>query len=178
MTLARFVTKNALRNKRRSILTMLSIAFSLLLLTFMMTLWRAFALDGGSTESAKRLVVRHRSCLMFTLPSYYAEKMRAIPGVVAVVPLTWFRGVYKDQKPGNFFARFGTDPNEFPKVYRDMQIWDEQVKARQRDRQGAVVDDTLAKNYGWKLGRPYLHSGRHLSGQSRTECARHISLRS
>jgi hypothetical protein len=36
MTLARFVTKNAFRNKRRSILTMLSIAFSLLLLTFML----------------------------------------------------------------------------------------------------------------------------------------------
>lgn len=152
MTLARFVTKNAFRNKRRSILTMLSIAFSLLLLTFMMTLWRAFALDEGSTESAKRLVVRHRASLMFTMPTYYAEKMRAIPGVVAVVPLTWFQGIYKDQKPGNFFARFGTDPNEFPKVYRDMQIPDDQMKAWQRDRQGAIVDDTLARNYGWKLG--------------------------
>ena|SRR5215831_5375572 len=105
MTLARFVTKNAFRNKRRSILTMLSIAFSLLLLTFMMTLWNAFTLNEGSTDSAKRLVVRHRASLMFTMPSYSAEKMLAIPGVVGVVPLTWFQGVYKDQKPGNFFAR-------------------------------------------------------------------------
>jgi len=152
VTLARFVTKNAFRNKRRSILTMLSIAFSLFLLTFMMTLWRAFALDEGSAESASRLVVRHRSSLMFTLPSYYGEKMRAIPGVVAVVPLSWFQGVYKDQKPENFFARFGTDPNELLKVYRDMQIPDNQVRAWQRDQQGVIVDDTLAKNYGWKLG--------------------------
>ena len=159
MTLARFVTRNAFRNKRRSILTMFSIAFSLFLLTFMMTLWHAFAVDEGSTESASRLVVRHRSSLMFTLPSYYAEKMRAIPGVVAAVPLTWFQGVYKDQKPGNFFARFGTDPGEFPKVYRDMQIPDDQVKAWQRDRQGAIVDDTLAKNYGWKLGDRILIQG-------------------
>ena len=37
MTLSRFVTKNALRNKRRSILTIASIGVSLLLLTFMMT---------------------------------------------------------------------------------------------------------------------------------------------
>lgn len=104
MTLTRFVTKNAFRNKRRSILTVLSIAFSLLLLTFMMTLWHAFGLNEGSIESAQRLVVRHRVSLMFTLPGYYAEKMRTIPGVVAVVPLSWFQGVYKDQKPGNFFA--------------------------------------------------------------------------
>ena len=152
MTLTKFVTKNAFRNKRRSILTVLSIAFSLLLLTFMMTLWHAFALDEGSAESAQRLVVRHRVSLTFTLPSYYREKIRAIPGVVAVVPLTWFQGIYKDQKAGNFFARFGTDPDELLKVYRDMQIPDDQVKAWQRDRQGAIVDDTLARNYGWKLG--------------------------
>ena len=35
MTLTSFVRKNAFRNKRRSILTVLSIGFSLLLLTFL-----------------------------------------------------------------------------------------------------------------------------------------------
>jgi putative ABC transport system permease protein len=152
MTLLRFVTKNAFRNKRRSILTVASIAFSLLLLTFMMTLWHAFSLDEGSSESAQRLVVRHRGSLALNMPSYYREKIRDIPGVVAVVPLTWFQGVYKDQKAGNYFARFATDPYELLNVYRDMPISDDQVKAWQRDRQGAIVDDTLATNYGWKLG--------------------------
>ena len=65
MTLTRFVTKNAFRNKRRSTLTVLSIAFSLLLLTLMMTIWRAFYLDQGSAESAQRLVVRHRYRSLF-----------------------------------------------------------------------------------------------------------------
>ena len=152
MTLTRFVTKNAFRNKRRSTLTVLSIAFSLLLLTFMMTLWHAFSLDEGSAESSERLVVRHRVSLTFTLPSYYRDKIRAVPGVVAIVPSSWFQGVYKDQKPENFFPRFGTDPDEFFKVYRDIKIPDDQVKAWQRDRQGAVVSDTLAAKYGWKLG--------------------------
>ncbi len=152
MTLTRFVTKNAFRNKRRSILTVLSIALSLLLLTFMMTLWHAFALDDSSAESAQRLVVRHRVSLTFSLPGYYREKIRSIPGVVAVVPVSWFQGIYKDQKPENFFPRFGTDPDEFFKVFRDMEMPDDQVKAWQRDRQGVIVDDTLAKKYGWKLG--------------------------
>jgi putative ABC transport system permease protein len=152
MTLTRFVTKNAFRNKRRSILTVLSIAFSLLLLTFMMTLWHAFALNDGSAESAQRLVVRHRVSLTFTLPGYYREKIRAIPGVAAVVPVSWFQGIYKDQKPENFFPRFGTDPDEFFKVFRDVEMPEDQIKAWQRDRQGVIVDDTLAKQYGWKLG--------------------------
>ena len=59
MTLTRFVSKNAFRNKRRSILTVLSIAFSLLLLTLMMTLWRSFYIDNGSAESNLRLITRH-----------------------------------------------------------------------------------------------------------------------
>lgn len=152
VTLTRFVTKNAFRNKRRSILTVLSIAFSLLLLTLMMTIWRAFYLDEGSAESAERLVVRHRVSLTFSLPGFYREKIRAVPGVVAVVPVSWFGGIYKDDKPENFFAQFGTDPAEFFKVYRDIQMPEEQRTAWQRDRQGVIVDDTLARKYGWKLG--------------------------
>ena len=152
MTLTRFVTKNAFRNKRRSILTVLSIAFSLLLLTFMMTIWRGFYLDQGSAESSERLVVRHRVSLTFTLPGYYREKIRAIPGVVSVVPVSWFGGIYKDQKPENFFARFATDPDEFFKTFRDLQMPDDQIKTWQRDRQGVIVDDYLANKYGWKIG--------------------------
>jgi len=152
MTLSRFVTKNAFRNKRRSILTVLSIAFSLLLLTLMMTIWRAFYLDEGSAESAERLVVRHRVSLTFSLPGFYREKIRAVPGVVAVVPVSWFGGIYKDEKPENFFAQFGTDPEEFFKVFRDIKMPAEQLMAWQRDRQGVIVDDTLANKYGWKLG--------------------------
>ena len=152
MTLTRFVTKNAFRNKRRSILTVGSLAVSLLLLSFMMTLWHAFALDEGSAESAERLIVRHRVSLTFSLPGFYREKIRAIPGVVAVVPVSWFGGIYKDQKPENFFAQFGTDPEEFFKVYRDTTMPEEQLKAWQRDRQGVIVDDTLATKHGWKIG--------------------------
>ena len=152
MTLTRFVTKNAFRNKRRSILTMLSIGVSLLLLTFMMTLWHGFYIDKGSAESTRRLVTRHRVSLTFSLPGFYREKIRAVPGVVAVVPNSWFGGLYKDDKPENFFAQFGTDPDEFVKVYPEMQIPADQLAAWQRDRAGVIVNDELAQQHGWKLG--------------------------
>jgi putative ABC transport system permease protein len=152
MTLTRFVSKNAFRNKRRSILTVLSIAFSLLLLTLMMTLWRSFYLSDASAESAQRLITRHKVSLTFNLPAYYREKIRSVPGVTAVVPTSWFGGLYKDDKPENFFAQFGTDPEEFFKVYRDITISPKEVSDWQHDRQGVIVDDSLAKKHGWKLG--------------------------
>ena len=152
MTITRFVTKSAFRNKRRSILTVLSITFSLLLLTLMMTVWRAFYMDTLSAESAQRLVTRHRVSLAESMPLFYREKIRAIPGVVAVAPNNWFGGIYKDEKPENMFAQFGTDPDEFFKIYTDFKIPADQVEAWQRDRAGAIVDDQLAKKHGWKVG--------------------------
>src|ERR1700719_4358500 len=98
MTLTRFVTKNALRNKRRSILTVLSVGVSLLLLTFMITLWQGFYIEKGSAESTRRLVTRHRVSLTFNLPGFYREKISAVPGVNAVVTNSWFGVLYKDDK--------------------------------------------------------------------------------
>jgi len=159
MTLTRFVTKNAFRNVRRSVLTVLSISFSLLLLTLMMAIWRNIYLTKGSEESALRLVTRHKVSLAFEMPSFYREKIRALPGVVAIVPGNWFGGVYKDDKSGNFFAQFGTDPDEFFTVYKDWQIAPDQVAAWQHDRAGAVVDEDLMKRYGWKVGQRVVITG-------------------
>jgi putative ABC transport system permease protein len=152
MTLTRFVGKNAFRNKRRSVLTVISIALSILLLTLMMALWHTFYLDDGSAESNLRLLVRHRVSLAFDLPAYYREKIRAVPGVVGVVPLSWFGGIYIDDKPEHSFAQLGTDPEEFFNVYRDELMPADQIAAWQHDRQGVIVDTTLAKKFGWNLG--------------------------
>ena len=153
MTITRFVTKSAFRNKRRSILTVLSITFSLLLLTVMMTVWHRFYVDKGDAQSAQRLITRHRVSLTQNMPVYYREKMRTVPGVVAVAPTQWFGGLYKDEgKPENFFAQFGTDPAEIFTVMTDFKIPDDQLAAWQHDQAGCVVDSELAKKFGWKIG--------------------------
>ncbi len=152
MTLADFVRKNAFRNKRRSILTVLSIGGSLLLLTFLITIWRSFYDSKPTEQSAQRLIVRHKVSLVFNLPSYYKQKIRAIPGVKEVVNEQWFGGQYMDDKPEHYFAQFGTDPQEIFKVYPEFKIPPDQLEAWQRDRAGAVVDVGLANKFGWKVG--------------------------
>src|SRR6266702_8760469 len=59
MTLTLFACKSALRNKRRSVLTMVGTGFSLLLLCFLMVVWRSFYVDPGSAQSAQRLIMQH-----------------------------------------------------------------------------------------------------------------------
>jgi putative ABC transport system permease protein len=152
MTLSSFILRNTFRNKRRSLLTLLSISFSLLLLTLMMSIWRTFYIDQAAPEAARRVITRDRVSLSFLLPGYYRDKIRAVPGVTAVAPMTWFGGRYKDDRPENFFAQIATDPDEYLKVASDKIVPADQVAAWQRDRAGALVDITLAKKYGWKIG--------------------------
>ena len=152
MTLGSFVIRNTFRNKLRSVLTMVSISFSLLLLTMMICIWRSFYVDQVAPEAARRLVIRDRVSLAFFLPAFYRDKIRSVPGVSAVAPITWFGGRYIDDRPEHFFAQMGTDPDEYLKVASDKIIPPDQVKAWQQDRTGCIVDVTLAKKYGWKLG--------------------------
>ncbi|MDD5542507.1 MAG: ABC transporter permease [Acidobacteriia bacterium] len=152
MSRARFVIKNGLRNKRRTLLTILSIAFSLLLLTLMISVYRGFYIDQGTADSALRLITRHRVSLTFFLPSSYEQKIRAIPGVVDAVPMEWFGGIYKDDRPENFFAQMAVNPEELFSVYKDWKIPPDQLQAWIRDRAGAVVDRKLADKHRWKLG--------------------------
>lgn len=152
MTLGSFVVRSAFRNKRRSLLTMFSISFSLLLLTLMISIWRTFYIDQVAPEAARRLIIRDRVSLAFFLPQYYRDKIRNVPGVTAVVPLTWFGGRYIDDRPEHFFAQLATDPDEYLKVASDKITPPDQVKAWQQDRAGALVDVTLANKYGWKIG--------------------------
>src|SRR5689334_21534285 len=134
MTLARFVRKNAFRNWRRTLLTVGSMAFSLLLLSFLMSIWRAFySNDLRSEQSQMRLIVRHKVSLTNLLPISYRNDIHHIPGVTHVVPFNWFNGVYKDSKPANFFARFGVDPDEFFGVYTELSIPKDQEEAWKKD---------------------------------------------
>jgi putative ABC transport system permease protein len=152
MTLVGFVQKSTFRNRRRCTLMVLSMSFSFLLLCILMSAWRSYYIDPGSVESAKRLVVIHKVSLANPLPAYYREQIRRVSGVTYVVPMSWFGGIYRDSKPENFFARFGTDPEEFFNTYRELSIPVDQQESWIKDRAGAVADIELAKKYGWKIG--------------------------
>ena len=152
MTLGSFIVRNTFRNKRRSLLTMISISFSLLLLTLMLCIWRTLYVDQFAPQASRRLIIRDRVSLAFSLPTYYRDRIRSVPGVTAVVPYIWFEGRYIDSRPEHFFARMATDPDEYLKVAVDKIVPPDQLKAWQQDRTGALVDVTLMDRYGWKLG--------------------------
>src|SRR5512138_3725653 len=74
MRLASFVWKNMVRNRRRTVLTVLSIGLSLFLLSTLMTVLTELGRESEGGDQHLRLVVRRASSLGDPLPEAYLEK--------------------------------------------------------------------------------------------------------
>jgi hypothetical protein len=105
----------------------------------------------GTAGFGEAIITRDRVSLAFFLPAYYREKIRSVPGVVAVVPMTYFGNVYKDDRSTNSFAQVVTDPDEYLKVAADKIVPPDQLLAWQRDRTGAMVDMNWRRSSGGRL---------------------------
>jgi len=151
--LASLILRNVLRNRRRTILTLMSTAVSLAVLGFLVALYQGFFFaEQSSPSEALRLISRHKVSLTNPLPASHQSRIAAIDGVQAVSAWSWFQGKYKDEKPENFFARFAVDPVAIQKVRLDYVAPPEQWAAFVRDRTGCAVGRKIADAHGMKLG--------------------------
>lgn len=76
MSLVSFVAKNALRNKRRALLSLLSVAVSLFLLVALQTMLREFTLPPEDVGSSLRIAVRSKVSLAQPLPARQRPAIR------------------------------------------------------------------------------------------------------
>lgn len=147
----RLVWRNLLRNKRRTLLTVGSVAIALLVLTLLSAVLQAMT-DVEDPTGAKRLVARNRISLTFPLPEAYGPRLALIPHVQAISPVTWFQGRYKNDRPENNFPRFASDPKTLFDVFPEFELPPEQREAWQRDRGGFIAGASLAEEQGWQIG--------------------------
>jgi putative ABC transport system permease protein len=145
-----YVIKNALRNKRRLLLTVFSVAVSLFMFCSLMTVLSELDRENPSEVAHLRLVVRRATSLADPLPEAYGPKLAAVPGVRAVHAMTWFGGLYIDER--NFFANFATDPATLFTLFPEDKTTPAEREAWRRDRTGAMVGQSLMEKYGWKVG--------------------------
>jgi putative ABC transport system permease protein len=148
------VFRNAMRNRRRSALTVASVAVSLCLLGVLLSLYRALFSAGDTTPGqAMRLVVHHKISLTQDLPVAYEQRIERIPGVRAVTSLRWFGGSYKDPgDPKNRFAQFAIEPQKLFETYPEFSIEDSQKQAFIAEKAACVASKALADKLGWTPG--------------------------
>src|ERR1700692_4172319 len=152
--------KNSLRNRRRSILTMISIGMSLCLLGVLGALYRGLFLAPPTPGQELRLVVHHKVSITQPLPFSYEAKIRQVPGVREAMVWQWFGGTYKDARDQkNFFARFCVEPDKFFRVRPEISLPDDQQKAFEHLRTAAIASADLATRMKWKIGEKIFLTG-------------------
>jgi putative ABC transport system permease protein len=144
------IIRNVFRNKIRSLFTASSIAISLFLVVTLYSLLTAQEESVEANSLSNRVAVLHEAGLAGSLPISYVDRIRRIPNVIHVAPMSWFGGNYKEETTQ--FAQFATDAKEIFNVYPGLTIPADQLEAWQKDKTGCVVGSLIARNKGWKIG--------------------------
>jgi putative ABC transport system permease protein len=149
MFILKLLTRNALRHRLRTLLTILGITIAILafgLLRTVVSAWYA----GVNASSSTRLITRNAVSLIFSMPISYLERIKRVDGVKGVSYANWFGGVYITEK--NFFPNFAIEPGTYLGLYPEFKLPDDQFRAFISDRKSCVAGRKLAERYGWKIG--------------------------
>src|SRR5262247_3296102 len=121
MTTASFILKNALRNKRRATLSVLSVAVSLFLLVTLQVALREMTVPPEDIGAALRVVVRSKISIANSLPARQRPIIERIPGVEAVSPFSWFGGKFKNEENVTF-AQFAMDATLLRTIFGEAKM--------------------------------------------------------
>jgi putative ABC transport system permease protein len=151
----RLIWKNAWRSRRRTVLTVLSVAASLFLLSTMMCYISSNEIGLERSGGSNRVVVRHATSLTFALPLAYKEKLQKVDHVTVVHESSWFGGQIRNRED-LFFSNFGSDLETIPKIWDDYRFEPGVLDRMKQEVRGAVIAKRLLarlnREVGWKIG--------------------------
>jgi putative ABC transport system permease protein len=144
------VLANLGRHKRRTALTIASVALALFLFASLQTVVTTIA-AAAKFGSARRLVTMNATGFVLPLPIAYANRLQAVRGIEQVTWANWFGGKYGDGK--RFFAAFAVDPKSYLDMYPEIVVPEDQKQDFLRERSAALVGIRLRDVFGWRLGQ-------------------------
>ncbi len=161
MKYARLVWINLLRNKLRTVLTVLSVCVALFLFSTLRSV--ITALDSATeVGSEARLMTLSATGITFLLPQGHYNRLAAVEGVRSVSWANWFGAVYIDQS--NFFAQFAVNAESYFPMYPELRVPEDQMEAFMAERTAAIVGNGLLRRFGWRLGQQVVLQGTFLPG--------------
>lgn len=142
------VIRNLLRNRRRTILSVLSIAVSILIFAALMSVPAVAARILRDRVSALRLVCGSKAGFNYLLPAAYGETIRGLPHVSAMTPYLVIMTSYR--KAGELIPVIGMDPDQFHVIFPE-KASARAAAALRRSRSVGLVGPELMKRFQWKL---------------------------
>ena len=150
MSITGFIVRNALRNKRRLLLSVLSAAVSLFLLVTLMVLLRELTLPPTDEASALRVAVRNKLSLASTVPQRQRYVIERVPGVEVMTPFVWFGG--KAKEDGMILGTFAINPPELKRLLPELRCDEKDYDSWVQDRTSCIIGRDMAGQYGYRVG--------------------------
>lgn len=151
MKFATLVFKNLLRSRRRTILTVSSIAVSLFIFSALISLPTVADHVLADTASSVRIACRTNMGLAYPLPEAYKGKIAATPHVVAVTPDNFFGGIYHEIS--DQFPNIAVDPQQIDVMWPDWGFSPGGVDEFKKLRTACLVAEATMKRFNLNVGQ-------------------------
>jgi len=152
----RLIWKNAWRSRRRTVLTVLSVAMSLFLLSTMMCYVSSGEIGLNRAGGSLRLVTRHATSLTFFLPESYGDRLRAVPHVTQVQGCVWFGGMVEGRED-LFSSNIACDLESIDTMWDEYRFEPRAMEKLRGEMRGALVAKRLLnrmrEEVGWEIGK-------------------------
>lgn len=136
------------RRKTRTVLTLLSVMAAFLLFGLLDGVRVAFN-SGSDAAGVDRMIVSSKYSIIQGLPQSLVPRIRQTAGVKNLTWANWFGGYYQDRK--NQMVNIAINDDYFD-IFPEMEVPPDQLEAFRKTRTGALVGESLARRWGWKIG--------------------------
>src|SRR5260370_34653520 len=143
------IIRNLLRNRRRTILSVLSIGVSNFIFAALMSVPAVAAQLLHDRISALRLICASKAGFYYSLPASYGETIRGLPHVSAMTGYVAMMTSYR--KPGELIPIVGVDPAQLHNIWPEWASTQDAV-ALGRSRSAGLAGPALMKRVKWKIG--------------------------
>ena len=151
------VFKNLLRSKRRTFLTVLSIAVSLFIFSALVSVPTVANQILGDTASSTRVATHNKAGLAYSIPVAYKQRIVVVPHVEAVLAQSWFGGVLHEVS--DQFPNFAVDHEAVEKIYPDWGFSPESIEQFKKIRTACLVGTDTMKRFHLHIGQQIVLKG-------------------
>jgi len=144
------VLRNLTRNKRRTILTTLSIAVSVFIFASLISLPGLINQVLRDRANSLRLICHSKAGFFYQLPESYRRQIEGVAHVEAVAAYSVFMGTYRD--PNREIGILAVDDDHLREIFPDWDINQDTEQQFKELRTAALVAVSLMKAYKWKVG--------------------------
>jgi putative ABC transport system permease protein len=151
------ILTNLRRNRRRSILAVLSITVSLFIFCALASVPVVANQILADSASSLRAACHNKAGLAYSLPQAYKRAIASTPHVVAVVPESWFGGVYHEVN--DEFPNLAVDPEQIETMWPDWRISKEAAQQFNELRTACLVGSATMRRFNWHVGQQIMLRG-------------------